>query len=190
MPLCKVNSCRFATKHSTKSHTCGKCGQAGHGQIECGNAYLIAELAKDTEDVPFDLHCVASKCVQRTNHTIDGHFCTYCKIFGHDHSECPTCLWDVKVERVTTFGMSKENFLEKKKLQLVAKKQLGWSEHKAFTKIYAEMGCTWYCRRDNTFEKIELFFMHSDNWGQYGPETDDRPKLDAFLKDYKCVDKE
>ena len=52
------------------------------------------------------------------------------------------------------------------------------------------MGCIWYARRNNNFEKIELFFMHSDNWGQYGPLTDDRPKLNAFIDGYICVDKE
>ena len=63
-------------------------------------------------------------------------------------------------------------------------------EHRVYTKINAGMGCTWYARRTNNFEKIELFFMHCDNWGQYGPITDDRSKLDNFLSGFRCVDKD
>ena len=34
---------------------------------------------------------------------------------------------------------------------------------------------------------IKTLFMHSDNWGQYGPATDDRPKLDSFINGYTLV---
>ena len=32
------------------------------------------------------------------------------------------------------------------------------------------MGCMLYVRKKNN--NIETLYMHSDNWGQYGPETD------------------
>jgi hypothetical protein len=50
--------------------------------------------------------------------------------------------------------------------------------------VPAGMGCCFYCKRDGTDGTIELFFMHSDSWGQYGPETDERPKLNEFLQGY------
>jgi hypothetical protein len=162
----------------------------GHGQNECGNLEKIMALKKDSTKIPFELQCYAKNCKNISLHTIEGHKCLFCKEFSHDISECPNQKWETKVKNGTTFGQSKEGFLEKKNLQLQARKQLAWSEHKVFTKVYGGMGCIWYAKRSNTFEKIKLFFMHSDNWGQYGPNTDDRPKLDAFLSGYSCVDKE
>ena len=40
---CKVNYCRFADKHTTFGHRCGKCGKYGHGQMECGDEELIED---------------------------------------------------------------------------------------------------------------------------------------------------
>ena len=51
----------------------------------------------------------------------------------------------------------------------------------------AGMGCMMYVKRDDFKSKPEYFFMHSDSWGQYGVETDDRPKLAKFLEGYKKI---
>jgi hypothetical protein len=189
MSFCKVRGCRFPEIHITKYHCCGKCNQFGHGQTECGNENMIKQLENDTLTIPFDLQCAAQSCTNISTHITDGHKCTYCSLFGHDVYECPSKSWDYIVDCGTTFGRSKDGFLEEQKLKLQARKQFGWNEHKVYTLIYAGMGCSWYARRNNNFENIELFFMHSDNWGQYGPATDDRPKLDKFLEGYRCIDK-
>ena len=47
------------------------------------------------------------------------------------------------------------------------------------------MGCTWYVRKNN--DTIEGFFMHSDNYGQYGPDTDHRPYLEQFIEGYQFL---
>jgi len=190
MKLCSVYGCNYANTHITSFHKCGKCLKLGHGQVECGNAFKIGELEKLTTIIPFDLQCSVPSCKSIILHTTDGHQCSNCKKFGHDGLECPVQKWSTKIERGTIFGQTRDGYLEKKELQLQARKQLGLSEHKVYTKLYAGMGCIWYARRNNNFEKIELFFMHSDNWGQYGPLTDDRPKLNDFIDGYICVDKE
>lgn len=48
-----------------------------------------------------------------------------------------------------------------------------------YCELYGGMGCVWFIKRVN--DEYSAFFMHSDCWGQYGPDTDDRPKLELFL---------
>jgi hypothetical protein len=187
---CKVNSCRFDNSHITKVHICGNCGVSGHGKMECGNPRLIAALSQDTTSISFDLQCNVLDCKNIASHTTSGHQCTYCKKYEHDASECPERLWEVKVENGTTFSQDKSGYKEKKYIQLQARKQMKWEEHKVYTKVYGGMGCTWYAKRANNWEPIKLFFMHGDNWGQYGESTDHRPRLEKFLEGYRCVDSE
>ena len=40
------------------------------------------------------------------------------------------------------------------------------------------MGCMWFAKNMN--QELRYFFMHSDDWGQYG-DTTVRNKLDIFL---------
>ena len=188
--LCVVKGCRFPFSHVVSSHICGKCNMKGHGQNECGNSIKIEELNKDKTTIPFNLLCCVKNCKDNNLHTTEGHKCEYCNNFGHDDSECPIKKWNNKIKNGTTFGQSKELYLEKKNLQLQARKQMGYNEHKVYTKMFGDLGSTWYARRNNIFNKIELFFMHYDNWGQYGPDTDNKPLLNAFISGYTCIDKE
>ena len=188
--VCKVQGCHFPTTHITKAHRCGSCSKTGHGVMECGQHILITKLLEDTSTIPVDMHCCASNCENNTEHTTSGHYCVSCKQYSHDISECPDYLWKIKVESGTCFGQLQSGFTDKKKLQLLAKNQMKWEEHKVYTKIYGGMGCTWYARRSNNFKKIKLFFLHSDNWGQYGPSTDHRPNLNLFLEGFRCIDKQ
>jgi hypothetical protein len=68
----------------------------------------------------------------------------------------------------------------------VARKVFG-DKVNVFTILYSGMGCYFFCRKlaDNN---VELFFMHSDNWGQYGLETSDVPKLKEFIRGYELVE--
>jgi len=188
--LCKAKNCRFSDTHIVKAHQCGTCHQLGHGLMECGRPDLIAELAKDDTKIPFDMCCCATECKNINTHTTDGHRCTHCGQYSHDAVDCPERLWQIKMERNNIFDQSESGYKQKKNLKIKAHNQMKWEEHKIYTKLYGGMGCIWYARRTNNFDKIELFFMHSDNWGQYGPETDDRPKLEKFLEGYRCIDKE
>jgi hypothetical protein len=186
--FCTVKGCHFANSHITKAHICGKCGNTGHGVCECGIPALITTLARDMTVIPFSLQCCVANCKNITNHTTSGHQCTHCKKYEHDASECPEQLWKIKVLHGTTFGQSEGGFKEKKYVQIQARKQMKWEEKKIYTIVYAGMGCVWYAKRDNNWEKIELLFMHSDDWGQYGPESDNRPILEKFIEGYSLVD--
>jgi len=65
------------------------------------------------------------------------------------------------------------------------REELKDNNNKIFINIYVGMGCSMYIRRNNVNEPFELFFMHSDNWGQYGIQTDDRSYLELFKEDYQ-----
>ena len=39
---CHVRACRHKQCHVTADHRCGKCGESGHGQIECGHGNRVA----------------------------------------------------------------------------------------------------------------------------------------------------
>jgi hypothetical protein len=188
--FCKAKKCRFHNTHVTLAHTCGLCKGIGHGILECNHPELIDELHKDNTKIPFELYCCVVNCSSTYTHTTEGHCCLYCGKYSHDAEECPERLWKVKVERSTIFTQIESGYKEKKYLQIMARNQMKWEEHMVYTKVYGGMGCIWFARRKNNFEKIELFFMHTDNWGQYGSTTDHRPILDKFLEGYRSVDKE
>ena len=190
LKICKAKGCGFSFFHITKAHICGNCGKPGHGVTECQNPELITVLSLDTTTIQFDLQCNVAGCKDIGTHTTSGHQCVYCKKFEHDESECPERLWKNKADLGTTFGQSESGYKEKKYIQLQARKQMKWAEHKVYTKVYGGMGCIWYAKRTNHREHIKLFFMHTDNWGQYGESTDHRPRLNEFLEGFRCVDSE
>jgi hypothetical protein len=51
----------------------------------------------------------------------------------------------------------------------------------------AGMGCVWYLRRNDVGQRVESFFMHTDNWGQYGGNTSDVANLREFVSGYHHV---
>jgi len=59
-------------------------------------------------------------------------------------------------------------------------------KEKVHVREYAGMGCINYIRRMKGKES-QQFFMHSDNWGQYGEDTNDQPQLQHFLKGYRFI---
>jgi hypothetical protein len=185
--LCSVANCRFPTTHITKAHTCGKCHTKGHGILECGSPALIAKLLSDQTKISPGSICCIKNCKTSVEHLTIGHYCLYCKKYSHDEFECPEKLWNEKVESETTFGISEEGYKNKKYLKIRARNLMNWNEHKIYVEMYEEMGCIWYAKRDNLCEKIKLFFMHSDEWGQYGSQTDRRPKLAKFISGYERV---
>lgn len=229
---CKVNYCRFADKHTTFGHRCGKCGKYGHGQMECGDEELIEDLRiYRNEILPRIMRCQVSGCKNPKFHTSDSHPCNVCHGIGHQcvNIECPICLVENNFKEMPkkVFGISdkcgicKTNSIEiifpkcshavcclecfnemiKNKLGTEspvlessvsasdpldkAKNTFGNITGKIFTHIGVGMGCMLYYRRKSSNHPIEEFFMHSDDWGQYGPLTDRRKDLEEFLEGYE-----
>ena len=87
MQYCKVNKCRFSSFHTTSGHKCTTCNTFGHGSIECGSVKDIKNLEKYMKDIiPVNYQCTRSKCLYKTIHTTDGHFCHMCNMKHSVHN--------------------------------------------------------------------------------------------------------
>ena len=60
--ICKVEGCRYNTKHLTQDHVCGTCDGVGHGQRECNSSIKRLMLLKTIDDdTPHKLHMIPTK---------------------------------------------------------------------------------------------------------------------------------
>ena len=187
--FCKVEGCRFAASHVTCAHVCGTCGATGHGVIECGKGSLMDVLRLDHGTLlPCGRQCCVANCKDIGRHTTAGHQCSHCKQYSHDATECPDALWDLKKRRGMASASSEADFKQKRHVKIQARNKMGWEEHKVFTEVYAGMGCWWFARRVNNWDKIELMYMHSDDWGPYeGVETEEFSAYSAFIHGFRAV---
>jgi hypothetical protein len=172
--FCKVNYCRFPGKHTTSGHQCGKCKKFGHGQTECMDSYKINELKKYHNDkLPDNLQCTNNNCDHRHNHTSDSHICSKCSK-RHFEDNCIIQDFSDYLNIYPMINFSNMNIDEFKN-----------NYNNYFMILNAGMGCSLYLKNDNGH--LISLFMHSDSWGQYGPETDDRPIKDQFISGFNQV---
>ena len=166
---CKVKGCRFPSSHVTLGHQCGKCGNFGHGVSECGKLELVMNLLLNfgSHRLTPQFQCQHSGCKYKDLHTNQGHKWEKWGDF-HGLDECIIDNFTVK------------SLINSKELLLSC---LPEGKHAHF---YIGMGCKIYVK--NYKGVISGIFMHADSWGQYGPKTDDTPKLDKFLKRTQLVD--
>ena len=171
MSLCKVYGCRYANAHVTNGHKCGKCSGFGHGQVECGHEQKLKDLQQYYSDV-MPQSCQVWNCSHPRLHTTAGHCCRYCGKHNQHMKQCPI------IKPFNTFDDPKVVGLDitedVKKIYI----KTGY-----YIILYAGMGCTWYVRNNN--RNIEYFFLHSDSQGQYGEDSSDIPRVNAFLYNYK-----
>ena len=186
MEYCKVENCRYNYSHTTGRHRCGKCKQLGHGQIECNNIELINNLLQYNQDV-VSIPCTITECVDNTTHTTEGHDCLYCKSRIHHLKHCPcngTSICDTIINNNDNINNIEE-----------AMKEYVLKEGYYVTK-YAGQGCMWFIRHNSMSQdkekksSYEYLFMHGDCWGQYSPDTDESPRYNAFIRNYKFQDEE
>ena len=174
MVLCQVKGCNYADFHVTSVHKCGKCNNYGHGQTECDNVHALRHLGLYYLDkVPKHKRCKIGGCKYKDKHTTEGHTCPYCDSLGiKNHiKNCPkngTRIIDDPAflnphieEEASTFNIKLNYYIE----------------------LYGGMGCMWYVRNNNNV--LEYFFMHSDSWGQYGDDTSDLPRYNAFRENFE-----
>jgi len=177
---CQVGGCRFPHSHLTKAHQCGTCYNFGHGQKECGNSTKISKLKHQSRGIRFPSHqyCQAPACRQSYSHHSDAHICSKCK-GRHFEISCPSNMTNTSQ---TYVDPTSEAYAITE-----GQKVLGSVDGYIFGKVYAGQGCDWYVKRDSVYSPIRVFFMHGDNWGQYGPLANHTPKLIAFLNGYRHV---
>ena len=91
---CDCLNCKYPTNHTTAYHICGKCGNYGHGRMECSNPVRMTILNKKNSGVfgmPTGMRCTINGCISPMTHTTEGHHCPTCKklvryIDGTDHN--------------------------------------------------------------------------------------------------------
>lgn len=165
---CKVEYCRFAEFHTTKSHQCGRCGEFGHGQIECRHAEQKQELQQYFhEELPPDKWCEFDYCEYRKYHTTQSHYCKFCRELHHSINDC---IYKDLTETESFLGNEYDL-------------QIRFANYDNFYVVkYAGMGNSLTIRKKAGV--IESLFMGSDMWGQYGPVSriNHRPLLDKFIE--------
>jgi hypothetical protein len=120
-------------------------------------------------------HCTVPACDEPDTHTTRGHCCMYCGMQKNQHlKRCPK-VGEEYITDPTSVGFDPRGVGEAQELS-----------SGTFTFFYGGMGCQWYIR--NTNGNNEYFFLHSDEMGQYGPDTSSIPCLVAFTHKYKRVD--
>ena len=167
---CKIKHCRYPHTHTTEGHRCGVKGcknHFGHGQVEHYNEQLKENLKKFfNETLLENERCTVFGCKYPWSHTKESHMCIKCERRGsHCSKDCiiqsldDACnKWGLNKQKIQDFLMLKNNI---------------------YFEVYVGMGCSVFIsHKDNVTNTI---FMHSDSWGQYGPETDDSPLLNKFI---------
>ena len=173
--FCRVKYCRFPETHSTAAHQCGKCKEFGHGQVECDHDRLKTKLVQyHTEIIPTEYWCLLCPPNSdfRKTHTSASHVCRNCGERTTAHNEENCIIQEYEVFENRFFGIGDISSFE---LHL-------FEQHgdNIYTILNVGMGCCVYVRIKNGITKA--LFMHSDSWGQYGPASDDRPKLNKFIE--------
>ena len=179
MEQCKVKNCQYSEYHVTSRHKCETCKKLGHGQIECIDIEMIHRLNYYKDDI-ISVACTIKDCVDRNTHITLGHDCLYCssrKICNNTTNHlkhCPcngTRICD-SLNDIDIMGTLKgiiDTCIIKKGHYIIK---------------YAGMGCQWFVRNNIMGGLNEYLFMHNDSWGQYGPDSDETPRYNAFLRGY------
>lgn len=72
---CRVRGCRFAWSHVAFAHKCGRCGEYGHGRLECNDADAISALARHAanDSMPHNRRCEVTGCWCAWSHSTLAH---------------------------------------------------------------------------------------------------------------------
>ena len=180
---CTFEFCNDYNTHTNDAHHCMyKNCISKHSISKCPNIINVETLHK--------IKCPLCRVDNQVKSTQP-------KILGLD-AECAVCC-DNNVEMflpncghcclcyICFLTMTDNNFdISASKLKEIEYK-FGSNDGKVYTEVYGGMGCTIFAKRDSKDTPIMGYFQHSDSWGQYGPTTDDRPKLFRFINGYVKV---
>jgi hypothetical protein len=170
---CKVEKCINPNFHVTSAHLCESCRLYGHGKYECDNIISKINLHQYFNDiVSYNDFCTIQNCMFPHTHITIDHSCLYCSKKNTHMKTCPvidsTCITIIPRK----YNLNVDSYYNLKNINI---------GH--YVIIPGELGHVWIVRNNNYL--IEYFFIHSDNWGQYGEELNDIPKLNCFIRNYK-----
>jgi hypothetical protein len=186
---CQVIGCKHSALHTTHSHISTRSSELTYDttlrNFRIGN--LQEKLVKcplcRRENKYFDVESlkvfgITQKCVVCTENEID----TILPVCKHA-CFCKSCLERSVANEAAGSGPDgveeqRPDFDEYSHLLRHATMRLG-DRNMVWVVEPASQGCAWYFKRVDG--AVTSFFMHGDNHGQYGSETDDVPRLQRFL---------
>lgn len=169
---CQMPDCFYKEYHITSGHLCGTCRKWGsectcaHKTAKCPvcrmeNRYTTAESLK--------IFGISQKCSVCMEKDIE----IYLPVCKHA-CLCKSCLAVITQDDRREMKGSDEV----ERVFQTARVRLG-NQNNVYVIEYVGQGCAWYLKRvEGT---ITGFFLHGDNHGQYGPSTNDIPRLETFL---------
>ncbi len=94
---CRVEGCRHTQSHTTRDHVCGRCGENGHGVLECRNDNKKTNLSNFShEQLPQSHWCTYPNCSSKEYHTIESHHCENCGLrTPNSNHYCPVKHFNV-----------------------------------------------------------------------------------------------
>ena len=188
---CKISNCKFKWSHTVSAHHCSNCNGREHSKDNCPKAAMNVncpickttnkvsrEILNNTQQFASDTDCcvcmvnIANVYFQSCNHVCICSTC--CQKLGTLPSRINIS------QHIIPFDNLPE-YVRNTSTQIFNASDIV----NPYTRLYGGMGCIWFIRKNQGV--IEGFFLHSDNQGQYGPETDHTPMLNVFLQDYNLV---
>ena len=203
---CTMHNCNSKHTHTTDSHVCPDC-KCTHGTYgcDCGvsdsdSDYTYTSSSSSQKDSQKDSqknikkesmkvkcpHCRRENKIEDLNKCLLYGISQKCSICFENDIEIrlPDCMHAclckecVKKLCVKNPPSQSQNYVD------IAMPYLR-GHNMSYIMLYAGQGCHVYVKRRNNL--YVSFFMHSDNWGQYGPSTDHRPRLKIFLEGFKNI---
>ena len=181
---CTISNCHNKTLHLTRGHYCYACSNWGkctcndpktETKISCPICRAVSSYS-DKEDLKiFGVEQKCSVCMDSPVNILlptCKHACL-----------CMTCLANMLVLQKPIVLYPTNPNDDMGEVISSAETKIG-NRNNVYTVINSGQGCCWYVKRVNN--EINAFFLHGDNHGQYGQDTNHIPLLQAFLTN--CVE--
>jgi hypothetical protein len=146
--------------------------------MECHSQTLKNNLFKYfSEELPEELHCDIINCSTKKYHSRDSHHCINCKRH-HSENECI----------IQTYEYWKDYFQNQNNSYFpnFNEEEFKTNYFGKYIELSLGLGCELFVKNDANV--LMGLFMHSDNWGQYGPDTDDTSIYHMFIEGFQYIE--
>lgn len=190
---CTMAGCKYKKYHVSLVHKCKIC-KNNHSSRDCPEQ-------KKEEDTIYIIECPMCKIlnhISRNQPKIYGvdELCCVCadnkiNLFLPKCGHVCLCLdcadkLNKKPKKEYEKEIMAENGLSEE-IKKIALDKFNATNSKVYTICPMDLGCCMYIRRFNNTSRLEGFFMHYDDWGQYGIDTDKTPMVKDFINGYNEV---
>jgi len=188
---CDVLDCPNPWTHSRNAHQCRHCNEKRHGMSECRKLNLDVKCPLCRENVTIkrsqkpvyglDKEC----CICMENKPLVyfpcGHVCICKECCNNMESNIPIISIDLMHELFNIIQIATPVEISK------LKDNFNTTSGKIYTVINNIDGSTWFVRRNDIDTPVQKFLMRPDEWGQHGPDHDDRALMNLFIEGYAQI---